>query len=481
MKKSPYINLMIYSMIGLCILFGCVYPIHIGLSSFDTDFLDYCTSILSYTEPTIDHPFKRSKIAGFIPYILSIPFGILNGLALSSIFFTGLILIALMMVVQHIHNEVKHLAWIIVIITCNLFGPVGSLTRSLNYYPQIIASLFISSIVIGLTIQRTTSQRVLAASLCIILCLCIDPRGILWGMFYSMLLLVTILFRPHRIRHVLLFFSVLLLGWWLGSLVYNSDTMSLSRQLDVRPLYYHLDPRNPLYALPHLQQKGFVWGIGNYNDLIYEIRFIYEQLHLQPPKKFFRLVENHQDIHVYWTLCIILLIFSTFTHLYSKKHRKVFFCFFASSLPFLLVFYKTPTLVEPHIRFFSQGLVGILPFYCSSIIILKEVLSKTNFTLLMLILGSTVLYFEPKWSISRVMLMAELNSSDIDGSDVYQTWSKQFGSQVHLMVLPLNQRESELMSSWPRYCQQRLHQDNVLAPFYTIFPLEKNNEKNTHH
>ena len=460
------------------LIFATVFPLHIGLSSYDTDFLDYCTSIVSFSEYGLQHPFKRSLLAGIVPYILSIPFGVINGIALSSILSFFVIALAMYFYIKDfLHNSVSNTQLFLSIgFVLFTFGAVGAVTRAINYYPMIIAIFFISSWLSSKSLLYPSTKNIYWCALSIICVMCIDPRGILWGVFNIFLILIAVWQSKNLTRNLSIVCIVFILGWLLGAVIYSDMTMSLARQLDVRPLYYHLEPRNPLYAPPHLQQKGFVWGVGTISDLMYEIRFLYEQLQLPTPKRFVSSFPDSEAIYRYWLLCNILLGFGLVYLYYIFENRRKFLALLLPIIPYVGVFYQTPNLVEPHIRFFSQSLVIYAVIYS---ICCTFIFSKLSQNLsLVICTGIFCIHYtlEPNWSISRAMMVSELQNSNLAKKDLLQKWPVQHGQQIHLMVLPLNQEEQRIMSTWSMYCRAKLHEDQKVAPFYTLFDLELSNE-----
>jgi len=108
LKKHLLFHPIFFAFAITLLIFATVFPLHIGLSSYDTDFLDYCTSIVSFSEYGLQHPFKRSLLAGIVPYILSIPFGVINGIALSSILSFFVIALAMYFYIKDfLHNSKK--------------------------------------------------------------------------------------------------------------------------------------------------------------------------------------------------------------------------------------------------------------------------------------------------------------------------------------------------------------------------------------
>ena len=72
--------------VGILMLgFLLVYPVHIPISYFETDFIDYCVGIEALDHLRLKTPYKRSGVAAWLPYIFSKPLGIVNGLAVTSI------------------------------------------------------------------------------------------------------------------------------------------------------------------------------------------------------------------------------------------------------------------------------------------------------------------------------------------------------------------------------------------------------------
>ena len=471
LKKKFQYPPILYAFFITTVVLMTVCPLHIGLSFYDTDFLDYCTSVASFSEEQLEHPFKRSKFAGIIPYIFSIPFGLINGIALTSI--CSFLIITLVMYyymkdflspkIQQ-HHMMISLSFVLFTI-----GPIGALLRSFNYYPEIIAVTFTSTWLTSRSLFVPTTKHIFYCALSIVVVLCIDPRGILWGLPNLFFMCMVVFWSKKILQNIVIILAVLVLGWFLGGMIYSHSTMSLAEQLDVRPLYYHLEPTNPLYAPPHLRQKGFVWGIGSFENLTYEIRFLYEQLQLPAPKRFQSSFPNSEEIDGYWWLCNLLLLGSLVYLLHSFQHHKKFLALTLPLVPYIIIFYATPNLVEPHIRFFSQSLVGYGIIYALTYCLLsvnQDV--KTRCAFASLIFGVHHM-LEPEWNISRAMMFAEISNSQISNADMLQNLPIQYGQQVHLMVLPLTKNQKQEMSTWSMFCRRQLHDDDVSVPFYTTF------------
>jgi hypothetical protein len=67
-----------------------LYPVHVGLSTLSTDFLEYCMGVIAMDDQTLGVPFKRSQLPGALPWLLSLKLGVLNSLAAASAASLGL-------------------------------------------------------------------------------------------------------------------------------------------------------------------------------------------------------------------------------------------------------------------------------------------------------------------------------------------------------------------------------------------------------
>ena len=448
--------------VGILMLgFLLVYPVHIPISYFETDFIDYCVGIEALDHLRLKTPYKRSGVAAWLPYIFSKPLGIVNGLAVTSIVCYAIISGIALRWVQRIHST-ERVFWIVgVLILCS--GPLLSLSRMLNFYPVIVLVLFWGAYQLYRLFDEPTVASTVLATVSAVGAFVIDVRGLFWGLWY-VACIVGVLILMKRWKLLIVHSVVLASGWPLGRLAYHNLHSPLSRQMDVRPLYHVVDKTNPLYAKPYDYPEGFLWGRSSFGDLWEELVFVWHQTRLPVPEGFYKFSVVSSDVQLYWwALCLLLLSVGVYG---VVKKRNAWWKSVVPMVPFLLTFWKLPDVVEPHIRFYAQ----VMPIFVVLLALpLVEVFKDQSnrkvavFSVLMIAVCSVAV---PKWGVSRVILQAHLKMSLPEAEQVFDENDIGMGYEVHLYTSPMTQQERFLESSWFEYCNTRLKEDTVLVPFY---------------
>ena len=451
----------VFTVVMLVMGFLFVYPVHLPISYFDTDFIDYCVGIESLDHKRLKTPYKRSAIAALLPYGLARPFGVINGMGLASIACClgtfGICVRWLMDLCPKVN-----VYWVATLVFCSM-GPMLSLSRMFNFYPEITVAFFFGAYTTFRLIRQTTVVNALLASAGVVLAFCIDVRGLVWGIPYGVLS-VGVLLWSRAWKETFLWVSVLFMGWPIGRFAYHTLHSPLSRQLDVRPLYYKLDPSVLEYAPPYDYPTGFLWGRSSFMDLVSEINFLIEQAFIPTPAAFYSFHAVSESIQSYWWCWMTLTVVSLVWIVRTQGWGTVF-CLTPLS-PFLFTFWKLPDVVEPHIRFYAQSMPALVIVIAFALLTVAEQTSVRWSIIMASTLFGVSVVFVPGWAVSRVILNAHVKMSIPEAEDVFAENDLGVGYEVHIYTSPITKHEQFLQSSWFEYCNTRLAKDNVMVPFY---------------
>jgi hypothetical protein len=441
-----------------------VYPIHIPISYYESDFLDYCVGIEALDDIKLKAPSKRSNLAALMPYWMSKPLGIINGLAVSSILCTLAIIAIALRWVQELRPGTMSL-WSTAVIALAM-GPLMSLVKIINFYPQVVLATFVGSWWVYRALRRTTFGNVFWAGCSVPLVFMIDVRGLVWGVWFALLLLPVTALGVKRLGVKVLpaLLAPLWVGWQIGRWSYHRLHSPLSRQLDTRPLYNKIDPNNPLYQPPHEQPDGFLWGRSSLQDFTEEISFLIDQAVLATPPEFYQFSAVSSSVQWYWSVLGSILIASILWLAFQRRKKSLLAV--VVLLPFFFTFWKLPDVVEPHIRFYAQCLPGFLVVISVAI---RDVLLRVprwgQATALASILAASML-FVPYWGVSRVMLNAHVEMAIPEAEEINTQNELIRGYEVHLYVSPSTKQEKMLERNWLTICNNRIADDGVIVPFY---------------
>lgn len=459
----------IWMLLGATILVGLVgflsvYPIHLPISYYDSDFLDYCIGIEALDDIKLRTPSKRSNLAAMLPYLASKMLGVINGLAFSSILCTLLLIAISLRWTQELRSGPLTL-WTTAIITVAM-GPVMSLLRIINFYPQVVLATFLGAWWVDRALRKPTIINLFLAGCSVPLVMMIDVRGLIWGLWFALLLIGICGLGLWKRRWWTLpaIGLPLWLGWPLGRWAYHRLHSPLSRQLDIRPLYNKVDPGNPLYQPPHSQPDGFLWGRSTFGDLWEELVFLVEQAQLPTPQAFYQFSSVSSSVQSYWTVCFVLLLLSLGWLGWRRNKNSLQAALVL--VPFFVSFWKLPDVVEPHIRFYAQCLPGLLVVIAvATSDVLEHFRRRVQAGILVGVLAVSILAV-PYWGVSRVMLNAHVEMALPEAKEINQLNGLIRGYEVHLYVSPITKQESLLQANWIQICNERLAQDGVIVPFY---------------
>ena len=439
---------------------------HLSIDFFETDFVDYCIATLRFDHLRESFPSRRSRFPAFFPGLLSAKFGIIDALAIQSLFMMGVVawvLFAWGFSIGGIH------AGIFSLFIGLSMTPLVSMTRYLSFYPTLIAIFSVA----GWLFYRAWNQRnwstCLMAGAGIGCCLVVDVRGLVWAVcwFFPLFLLVLLMNAKWKSKIICLLALLvpIWLSWFVGWWAYAPNTFSLGEQMDVRPLFAVIDPSNAAYA-DQTTMPSFVWGYGG--DALGMIGAIIEQLSLPKPVGLQQIDSLENQIWLCFGLACLLLLFAL---LESRK----FFGLLIAVFPFFLALWGAVNLVESHVRFPAQGLfavalvAGVLAGKIGQrfpIVILKGGVGGIVSVALWgaLIWGYIPSAYHPnaawkdEYPVQRKLLYDTLSQSfpNQNFSDV--------GSETHLIPQLIEERSNA--TTWPQECAKQLGADGKTKPSF---------------
>jgi hypothetical protein len=168
-----------YAVVALCNVWLIRYHLY-GDPLTGSDFTEYCTATAAIRDDKL-HVFShnRSLLAAWPSAKLSEELGVIDGLAYSALWFTGVIGAGLYFWGRAIHSRLSGVA------TALLFGAVGPLVllpRTLSYYPVTI-SIFVSSAAgAALALRYRTWPALLVGGIGAGLAFLADVRGLFWAL-----------------------------------------------------------------------------------------------------------------------------------------------------------------------------------------------------------------------------------------------------------------------------------------------------------
>ena len=421
-------------MIGLlwAIFWGCMSPLTVYLYThnlfFESDFSDYCISVLSLDTGAMMPP-KRTRLAAWFSWLF-LDFGIANALAISA-WLGHIVMMMALFVWGFAQKGFRTGLWAVGL--ASLMTPLIMMSRFLTFYPSIVWITVFAAAMIA-CLQKW--QNPLAATLTGIgvgLCLLIDVRGVVWAL-------------PFWIGAILLigkekmgWWSLLALhlpiwgSWFLARWSYSPYSSSLEKQLDVRPLYVGFDEDNPLFQPPWNIDSHFIWGWSKPQDFGHTLLFIWEQRNYSVPPAFLVWQDKVGLQAQYYDFWWILLLLALPTVLWQAKER--WLGLLIAIAPFLVIFHSLSTMVEQHIRFYMHP----LPAFAVILALLlgdwkverisdeiRRKLSKFRYfsSALGIFLWAVFIWGSHRWSISPASYQASWRNQWTYGQHEFQAVSK---------------------------------------------------------
>ena len=451
MKHLP---LLLTSVIFGIVAFFWLYPYHFALPYFDTDFVDYCVGVATLDDLHRHFPPKRSRLVGVLPWIWRDHYGVLHGLSIAS----TISMVGVGVILSTWAERIKpRCGWytLAVLMACSPW--IGS-GRFLNFYPEIMLGLSISSFLVWLGLDSRTSRtewgRGILFGSGIGLAALVDARGLIWGGWFMAVGVCWMLYKQPFINILQRFIGItvaVVTSWYLGQWAYGPQSTSLIRQLDVQPLRYALSLPNaqpPPYDLP----DEFIWG-HNFASIWENVSFVLHQQTLGLP------TSAPSDYWVCWLILIGISLLLT---------ARNYWRYWTIAFPFVVVYLQIGHAVENHVRFYMQSLPPLMIGLALSLSLMTQRLSSkwhvTTVAGLTLLLPYLSLILGPHWTIEREISHKMLLQAHPEDHNLRHQ-NTLFGSPIHIQTLPVTQQERQITQDWDMLCTDALRNHSPILWF----------------
>ncbi len=460
-----------FSVVTILVVCFCVgvFPLwnHIfALSYFETDFIDYCVTLESFS---LEHDpgFRRSRFGMIVVYLLSLVTDVLGAFTWNALICTFFLLVVFYQWILSIEKQKEQAAIITGLLFLSL-PPIIALGRNLTYYPTTVLAFAFSAFALMKLLHKPNRNHFLLVGIAISLSLLVDPRGFFFGGYCLYVSLVVLVLHVSWYNTISMFLP-LFLSWFVGWWAYCPDTYSFANQVFTPDLFRVVDTTSIQYHVGILEDRGFVWGYGSIENFIQEISLLLDQAFLAPPESFETTFPHRREYSIFYSFWFYIFV-GTFT---LAVYQKAWF-HLIPLVPFFVVFLQQNSVLEPHIRFFSQSMVAF--FILLPLTIKKFSFPKKRGILILLLFSSH--YCNPKWSLERSSVNNLLSQSlKKEAKDLIQMRSGT-GFGVHLKAKEiLGQRESRLRKGWKQRCISILETNDSIVPFYTDMEWEKKNAR----
>lgn len=233
-----------------------------------SDFHEYCDIVASLRDGVADNSSRqRSLLAALPSAVLSRRLGIVDGMAAAGLLSVALTGAGLYACGRALRGP---LAGFATVAAGAALTPIVILSRTLSFYPEMIAVFTLSSAGALLAVRRRTLGALVACGVGAGLCFLIDARGLLWGLTAAGIGALAALCAPlprwpARLAALLV---PIWLAWFGGWLAYTEHAQSLQEQTAVAR---RIADRRGLDISLSLPAHPFVWGHSPVRNLPMEL------------------------------------------------------------------------------------------------------------------------------------------------------------------------------------------------------------------
>ena len=318
------------------------------------DFLEYCSGTASPFLLTTGISSKRSMLPMILPRLFYEQWGVFDALAIASC-------ISLALTAWMIGLWARVIAGVtagyVAIATTICLGPLCLMGHIISSYPEMSLCFVVGAMTTSLAITQPSRKNIVLASAGIGITLLADPRGLLWGLSYTGLLLLRILFHKNRFSYLFLFVFVLYASWCFGSYVYVPEAIGFEEQVDFRPMIHRILGGNSPYSPPFQYDSRWVWGLVPVQEALKTLSFLYEQSQLVIPD-----VSVSNEIVIARTLSkeyLYLSLATLFLSILSVYNKPWTIVALGTTVPFLVGLFGSQTMLEHHARFYLNTLPAL--------------------------------------------------------------------------------------------------------------------------
>lgn len=331
-----------------------LYAFWLDGSVIHADFLEYCSGTASPFLLTTGISSKRSMLPMILPRFFYETWGVFDALAIASCISLALTAWMIGLWARVIGGVT---AGYTAIATTICLGPLCLMGHIISSYPEMSLCFVFGGMTTSLAITNPSKKNIGLATAGIGITLLGDPRGLLWGLSYSGLLLFRILFHRSRFIFLAIFSAVLYASWCLGSDVYVPEAIGFEEQVDFRPMIHRIMGGNSPYSPPFQYDSRWVWGLVPIQEAWKTLLFLYEQSQLVIPE-----VSVSNEIQIARTLSkeyLYLSIGTLFLSLLSLYNKPWNIVALGTTIPFLVGLFGSQTMLEHHARFYLNTLPAL--------------------------------------------------------------------------------------------------------------------------
>ncbi len=330
------------------------------------DFLEYCWSTAAAAAGTLDDVSRnRSLLAAAPSAVIGRQHGVLNGLLASAVLSTGLLASAVWLWARALHSRG---AGMLAALAVGAVWPLCVLSRTLTYYPPIIALLALCAAGGAVALRWRTAAACAVAGTAAGLALLVDLRGLPWALCTVGLGALAALWGPGRPRRGrrrrggggLLRLGALALPLWLsfqaGPAAYLPGTRTLEDQmhtlLDLRKMGISVTRTVPRPR----SDAGFVWGRSDLRGLPATLRFVAAEGQLVPPalREALHVVDHRRARVDPWLPVALGALAAALVGL--RRRPAALLAAAGTALPFVLALDNAIVVKQSHPRFLANAL-----------------------------------------------------------------------------------------------------------------------------
>ena len=336
-------------------------PFHLSGAVTTDDVLDYCAALVSLTEDRPEvWPLNRARLPAAIPALLVDRWGTFDALLAGAMLGTGACAAGLYLWGSAIAGRTAGAAAALAMLT---LAPMVIQARMPSFYATINGALMIAA---GLTTAAVRTGRPLhhaAAGIAIGVALATDARALVWALAFTgtaAVLASTGGSARERGLRLLCLFLPIGLSWFLGSLSFPENALSLEQQLDVRPLFHLHGSRDPSVMPPWEHASRYVWGHTPIHGIPGTIATLLEQagfpqpadLDMHSPPGF---VQRQVDPWIETAFLAVPLAVVVAT----RSKSRLGLAAVGTLVPYLVALWGLQHMVESQARFLTQGLPAV--------------------------------------------------------------------------------------------------------------------------
>ncbi len=329
------------------------------------DFPEYCQSVAALVwREDYFYSRNRSLLNGVIAGMFARQVGVIDGLALSSIFHTMILGSALYLWGRALGDRMAGIC------ACLLMGavaPLAVLPRTLSFYPQVVAVFALSGAGVLWAWRWPSPRSICMGSVAVGLCLATDLRGLAFGLAHGGLLLLLAAWywwKEGRGAKLLLILSAawslpIFASYVVSGRLYSDQAPGLEERMDVRKLFAERGYPEAKFQPPYDRPSRYLWGHSSPLEIPTTLRWISEQSQLAPSNWKNRQHNSREikDQYDSWVWPIAGLC-GVVTFLLRGQYR-LLLGLVGVLVPYFAQLHTAVRLVDFHVRFLGPGMLII--------------------------------------------------------------------------------------------------------------------------